>query len=350
MPATVARWGQELPGGDELTMMVPLPVVPESLWPSLGVAVGLTPPLSVGVGEPDGLPLPLSVGVGEPDGLPLPVSVGVAVGVGEPAEVVGVGVTDGLGVAHDGVGVADGVGVDARLCTSSAAFSPAPLPIVVVVEADVCSVLVVTAALTAAAQVADVVGLAEAPPLAGAVPAPRDCWPPPDGVDSAADEPVPLAAWEPSPSVPAVPFCGAVPPLRTVLLAWMIAWRKGCTPNETLAMTAIAASTLTGRSQSTPTLLTLPAGRAGPPLSRSPAQGRRRSRGSGGHGSRATQDIASRTAAGAASELGQAQGPRHTQCLTVPMTSTPTASSHGRGGRPPILARIRSSPSAAGVI
>jgi hypothetical protein len=87
----------------------------------------------------------------------------------------------------------------------------------------------------------------------------------------------------------------------------MIACRNGCTPNETLAMTAIAASTLTGRSQSTPTLLTLPAERIGLALISSPAQGRRRSRGSGGHGSRATQDIASRIVTGTASELGHAQ-------------------------------------------
>ena len=53
--------------------------------------------------------------------------------------------------------------------------------------------------------------------------------------------------------MPAPPLgCGG-PPLRTVLLAWMIAWRKGCTPNETLAMIAITASTPTGRSQPTST-------------------------------------------------------------------------------------------------
>jgi hypothetical protein len=33
----------------------------------------------------------------------------------------------------------------------------------------------------------------------------------------------------------------------------MIAWRKGCTPSEMLAMTATPASTATGRSQPAPT-------------------------------------------------------------------------------------------------
>jgi hypothetical protein len=154
-----------------LPTIVVLPVVPESLSWSLGVADGLMPPLSVGVGEPVGLPLPVSVGVGEPVGLPL--TVGVGVGVGELPEVVGVGVTDGLGVAHDGVGVADGLGVDARFATSSSAFVATPLATVDTGadEADEAVCELVTAVVTAA-QLADVVGLGEAPPLAVAVPAP----------------------------------------------------------------------------------------------------------------------------------------------------------------------------------
>lgn len=56
----------------------------------------------------------------------------------------------------------------------------------------------------------------------------------------------------PLPSVPAPPLCGwLLPPVSTVLLAWMIAWRNGCTPNEMVAMIAIPASTDTGRSQLT---------------------------------------------------------------------------------------------------
>ncbi len=53
----------------------------------------------------------------------------------------------------------------------------------------------------------------------------------------------------PLPSVPCPPRCDPLPPFSTVELAWMIAWRKGCTPSDTLAMTAIPASAITGRSQ-----------------------------------------------------------------------------------------------------
>lgn len=54
---------------------------------------------------------------------------------------------------------------------------------------------------------------------------------------------------EPLPSVPWLPCWGALlPPFSTFELAWMIAWRKGCTPSDTLAMTAIPARTTTGRS------------------------------------------------------------------------------------------------------
>ena len=53
----------------------------------------------------------------------------------------------------------------------------------------------------------------------------------------------------PLPSVPPPPLCGPVPPFSTLELAWMIAWRKGWTPSDTLAMTAIPASTAAGRSQ-----------------------------------------------------------------------------------------------------
>jgi hypothetical protein len=75
----------------------PSPPSPVSPPESVGVAVGLSEPLSVGVGEP------LSVGVGEP------VSVGVEVGVGD--DVVGVGVGDGDVALTDGVGETLGDGV-----------------------------------------------------------------------------------------------------------------------------------------------------------------------------------------------------------------------------------------------
>jgi hypothetical protein len=74
----------------------------------------------------------------------------------------------------------------------------------------------------------------------------------------------------------------------------MIAWRNGCTPTEMLAMTAIPASTATGRSQLMPTGRLAPAGR--------PGCGNRSSR---GHGRVAADP----------SDGDQAQWPRHVQCL-----------------------------------
>jgi len=53
----------------------------------------------------------------------------------------------------------------------------------------------------------------------------------------------------PLPSVPEPPVCGPLPPFSTVELAWMIAWRKGWMPSDTLAMIAIPARTAAGRSQ-----------------------------------------------------------------------------------------------------
>ena len=71
----------------------------------------------------------------------------------------------------------------------------------------------------------------------------------PLGVLPGADD-VLSVVWVALPSVPAPPR-GALPPFSTVELAWMIAWRKGWTPSDTLAMTAIPASRATGRSQPT---------------------------------------------------------------------------------------------------
>jgi hypothetical protein len=81
----------------------------------------------------------------------------------------------------------------------------------------------------------------------------------------------------------------------------MIAWRKGCTPSETLAMTAIPASTTTGRSQATPVGRMRRAGRLAPGWL--DGCGSRRSR---GHG---------RVAGKANPASGHAQWPRHVQFL-----------------------------------
>lgn len=76
-----------------------------------------------------------------------------------------------------------------------------------------------------------------------AVPLPE----PPDVLPGADD--VLSVVCVPLPSVPCPPGCDPLPPFSTVELAWMIAWRKGCTPSDTLAMTAMPASAITGRSQ-----------------------------------------------------------------------------------------------------
>jgi hypothetical protein len=144
-----------------------------------------------------------------------------------------------------------------------------------------------------------------------------------------AEELVESPVGAPLPSVSAPPVCGWLPPLSTVLLAWMIAWRNGCTPNETLAMIAIPASTATGRSQLT--------------LSRRGVPGRG-SRSSRGRGRAASASIV----VGQAPDNGQAQCPRQVQCLARSSTSAATLSSHGRGGRSPTLALIRSSASVPG--
>jgi hypothetical protein len=90
--------------------------------------------------------------------------------------------------------------------------------------------------------------LADAEPLA--VTAPGVCVPVVvRGLDVLElDAALAVAFGVPSPSVPAPPV-GWEPPVSTVLLAWMMACRKGWTPSETLAMTATPASTITGRSQ-----------------------------------------------------------------------------------------------------
>lgn len=112
------------------------------------------------------------------------------------------------------------------------------------------------------------------------------------GVPGAAELLVPVPAGVPLPSVPAPPDW-FWPPVSTVLLAEMSAWRNGCTPSEMLAMTAIPASTATGRIQ-----LTLTRGRLA--VAGRPGWGSRSSRG---------QDRAMTEA----SEGDQAQWPRQVQ-------------------------------------
>jgi hypothetical protein len=335
-------------------------VLPVSPPGSVGESVGLSLPVSVGVGVGVGDPV-VGVGVGDVvgDG-DVAASDGVADVAGEPPDVVGVGVTDGLGVAHDGVGDPDGDGdvVGTRLRSSSSVFSwpaeAALLGLAVVVGAAAVTgagdaATFVRAVVTGDAQLEEADGRGDAPALDEVAPTPAAVLCAPAGVVPEPGPPLPLPACEPLPSVPAPPEgCDG---LKTVLLAWMIAWRKGCTPNETLAMIAIPASTTTGRSQ--PTLSTEPVrpDRAWPSPSSSPGRGSRRSRGIDRCGSDSP-------AAAAGSAVGHArlqcndqchdQCPRQTQFLAASIVSTPTVSHHGRGGRPPILARIRSSPSAPG--
>ncbi len=135
----------------------------------------------------------------------------------------------------------------------------------------------------------------------------------------------------PVPSVPAPPVCGGWPPVSTVVLAAMIAWRNGCTPNETLAMIAIPASTAIGRSQLTLSRRTKRRRRTGSGSraasgSGAPGRGSRRSRGQG-------RAEGAGIVAGHAQDSCHAQCPRQVQCLARPRTSAATLTSHGRGGR-----------------
>ncbi len=144
------------------------------------------------------------------------------------------------------------------------------------------------------------------------------------------EELVTSPAGVPLPSVPAPPVSGW-PPVSTVWLAWMIAWRNGCTPNETLAMIAIPARTATGRSQLMLSSRTKRGGRAGAGSSvasgsGAPGRGSRSSRGQG-------RAEGAGIVAGHAQDNCQAQCPRQVQCLARPRTSAATLASHGRGGR-----------------
>ena len=119
-------------------------------------------------------------------------------------------------------------------------------------------------------------------------------------------------------------------------------------------MITIAASAATGRSQPTAKGGTVRADPAWCGLIRPLACGRCRSRGSGNRANPGRRG--SERPAGAGSGAGhaqlqcQAQCPFQTQCLARPTPSAAKLNSHGRGGRAPILARIRSSPSVPGSI
>jgi hypothetical protein len=156
-----------------------------------------------------------------------------------------------------------------------------------------------------------------------------------------ASEPVPVVVCVPAPLALA-PLLGWAPPLSTVVPTAMIAWRTGCTPNETLAMTTMPPRP--AASQSTPMR----------PAPSAPGSGnvshlllglsvgtplRCRSR-------RACHGRCAR----ASGRPGQAQCPRQVQNLTRSAMPDRTASTQGRGGRLPMRARILSSPSVPGSI
>jgi hypothetical protein len=299
-------------------LTAPSPVSPVSPVPD-GVAVGLSLELSVGVEVGVGGPV---VGVGDVLGVgDMAPTLGDADPVGAPLDVAGVGVTDGVDVTQVGVGVGLGVGDGpadgVRLRSSSsdcrslaeAAAEVALLTTVAVAGADEAATALVTSVVTVAVQDTDVDGLGDAVPLDEGAPAPRVGPCAPTGIAPAPGEPVPLLVGEPSPSVPAPPPPEGPPPLSTVLLAWMMACRKGCTPNETLAMSTIAASAPTGRSQPTPTPTTgaVRGERVEPSLRSSPGRGSRRSRGNTNHGTRGGAPPAGAPPAAAGSAVGQAQ-------------------------------------------
>jgi hypothetical protein len=157
-----------------------------------------------------------------------------------------------------------------------------------------------------------------------------------------ASAPVPsVVVCVPAPLVPA-PCCDRAPAGSSTALAAIMARRTGCTPSETLAMTAMPARPVA--SQSTPMrhVPSVPGSENVSPLLLGFSvgmllcwRGRRASRGrcarAGGH-------------------PGQAQCPRQVQNLTRSTAAARTASSQGRGGRLPMRARMLSSPSAPGSI
>jgi hypothetical protein len=332
--------------------VIVVPVSPVSLSDPLGEADGL--PESVGVGDVvgDGDPV---VGVGVGDGDPAEV-VGDAVGdtadvvgdaVGDTAEVVGVGVADGDEAAQVefAVGEADGITLGSSGSARLAAVGPvapadtvpppplAPVPLAPVPLAPVPLAPVPAAQLVDGLGLGLPLGVGVTPPLLLVAPVPPRVSPRrPLGVELApplaplvrlvVGEALPSA--RPPPPLPPLLDGGA--PVSTVLLAAMIAWRKGWTPNETLAMSAIPASTATGRSQLTVSGRPLPPVRFRFGFDMSAlGRGSRRSRGNGTLGSCGSRD--SEIPAGAGSAAGQAQlqcqaqCPRQVQCLAAATAS-----------------------------
>jgi len=158
-----------------------------------------------------------------------------------------------------------------------------------------------------------------------------------------ASEPVPsVVDCAPDPSVPALLRGPASPPWSTVLPAWMIAWRTGCTPNETLAMTTMPARPAASGSHPMRHPPSAPSrGNVSPLLPGFSAGARLRWR-----GRRARHGRCAR----ASGNSGQAQCPRQVQNLIRSTAPDRTASSQGRGGRLSMRARMLSSPLAPGSI
>ncbi len=119
------------------------------------------------------------VGVGEMVGVgDVAPTVGDAGVLGEPLDVSGLGVTDGVDVVQVGVGVGvgDGRADEVRLRASSSSLAETAEVAVsvtgVTAGADEPAAALVTAVVTAAVQVADVVGRGDAAPLDEVEPVP----------------------------------------------------------------------------------------------------------------------------------------------------------------------------------
>jgi len=161
-------------------------------------------------------------------------------------------------------------------------------------------------------------------------------------VPPSASGPLPsVVVCAPAPLVPA-PCCDEAAPPPSTALAWMMARRTGCTPMETLAMSAMPTRPIASRSAP---LRHVPSAAVSGNLSRlllcfsagTPLRWRDRR---ASHGRCAL----------VSGSPGQAQCPRQVQNLTRSTAPDRTASSQGRGGRLPMRARMLSSPSAPGSI
>jgi hypothetical protein len=150
----------------------------------------------------------------------------------------------------------------------------------------------------------------------------------------------PAVVRAPDPSATPPPACGLPPSWNTVVLAWMIAWRTGCTPIETQAMTVTPASPPASHSNpARPPPSAARRGKGSPLLRASPEGAPLRCRGRLRRHGMCTR---------ASGNLGQAQCPRQVQDLTRSAAPDRTESSQGRGGRLPMRARMLPSPSVPG--